>query len=369
MIRPFLLFILVAAATAGARSTTARTILVPENEATIAGALGRSSAGDTVLVAPGRYIGAIRIADGVSLIARAGPDSTVIDGAGRGPVVSFGEVGASTLLEGFTVTGGVLTDEHGDGAGIRCARHAAPRLNHNWITGNRALGPDGRGGGIACLDGASPVIANSRIEGNEAADGGGIYVGKRRGTFESSPVIGGNQVLHNRARRRGGGLAVSHSSEPVVNFNVVAWNVALEGGGGVSIERAQPQIAANVIWANHDSSATAAGILVRDFAAPIVERNILALNRGGPAVSCERQFQERQAFRCNDLWGNPEGEFSPECAVYPGNLSLDPELCNPEAGEFGLRASSPCREAPGCGRIGAFGVGCAADSTAVGRHE
>lgn len=343
-----------------ARPAAARTLLVPEDEATVAGALGLAASGDTVLVAPGRYAGGCRVPDGVALIATAGPDSTILDGGGRGPVVLFEGVGALTLLEGFTVTGGLLEEERGDGAGIRCTRHAAPRLNHNRITGNRALGKDGRGGGIACLDGASPTIANNRIEDNEAALGGGIYIGRRRGAgFDSSPVVGGNWVLRNRARRRGGGMAITHSSEPTVNLNVLAWNSALEGGGGLAIERALPRITQNVIWANTDSSAAvAAGILLSGYAAPQIEQNIVAMNRGGPGMQCERQYQERQAFRCNLVWGHPGGDFSPECAIYPGNLSVDPELCNPESGRFELRPSSPCRDAPGCGRIGAFGPGC-----------
>jgi hypothetical protein len=346
--------LLVAAAPAG----SARILTVPGEQATLADALARAGAGDTVLVAAGRYAGGFLVPDGVSLIAVSGPDSTVIDGNGRGPVVTFDGVGPQTLLEGFTVTGGVLTDERGDGAGVRCIRHASPRLNALTITGNRALGEDGRGGGVACLDGASPIIANSLIENNEAMDGGGIYAGKRRGNFESSPVVSGNRVLGNRARRRGGGMSITHSSEAVVAHNVVARNTALEGGGGLAVERALPRITGNLIWANEDSSARAGGMLLREYASPVVERNILLDNRSGPAVRCDQRFQERHVFRCNVLWANAGGGFSPECGAEAGNLNVDPELCDPQAGRFALSPSSPCQDAMGCGRIGPFGVGC-----------
>jgi nitrous oxidase accessory protein NosD len=343
----------------------ARTVWVPQHVPTVAAALERARAGDTVFVAPGRYTEVVRVPDGVALIAAAGPDSTILDGGGRGPVVSFEGVGPSTLLDGFTVTGGVIADEHGDGAGIRCSRHASPRLNHNRITGNRALGKDGRGGGIACEDGSSPTIANNRIEGNEAAHGGGIYIGKRRG-WDSSPVVSGNWVLKNRARERGGGISITHASEPRLTLNVVAWNVALAGGGGLCIERALPRIQENVIWANADSSATAAGILMLDYAAPTIERNVVAENRGGPGVHCELQSQERQAFHCNNVWGHPDGDYSTRCPVAEGNLSFDPQFCSPETERFGLRSGSPCLDAGGCGRIGAFGLACEAkpDTTA-----
>jgi nitrous oxidase accessory protein NosD len=337
----------------------AATLRVPEDEATVAGALGRAARGDTLLVGPGRYSGCVRVPNEVVLIAIAGPDSTFLDGAGRGPVVTFEEAGPMTLLDGFTVTGGVIEDERGDGAGIRCARHSSPRINHNHITGNRALGKDSRGGGIACLDGSHPTIANNRIEGNEAAYGGGIYVGKRRG-WDSSPVVSSNYVVRNRARERGGGIAITHTSEALLTLNVVAWNVALAGGAGLSIERAQPRIMENVVWANTDSSATASGILMREYAAPTIERNIVAANRGGAGVTCELQFQERQEFRCNLVWGNRDGQYSDRCALSQGNRSADPEFCDPEHERFGLRSASPCLHDPDCGRIGAFGVACEA---------
>jgi hypothetical protein len=315
--------------------------------------------GDTVLVAPGRYVGRFRIPDRLVVIATAGPDSTVLDGGGAGPVVIFEQVTERTLLEGFTITGGVLEGEEEDGAGILCTRHASPRLNYNRIVGNHALGADGRGGGIACVDGSHPVIANSRIEDNEAATGGGIYIGKRRG-WSSSPIISGNLIFRNRARGRGGGIAITHLSEPVVSRNLVAWNGSGEGGGGLSIERGQPRIEENVVWENVDSSATASGLLLTDWASPTVERNIVGRNSGGPGVSCEAQFQEWQEFRCNDVWGHADGDFAPGCSIYPGNLSADPLFCDPAGEHFGLSAGSPCLDAPNCGRLGPSGSGCVA---------
>jgi hypothetical protein len=232
------------------------------------------------------------------------------------------------------------------------------------VIGNRALGADGRGGGIACLDGSNPVIANSVIAENEAALGGGIYVGKRSG-WGSAPVIGANVIERNRARRQGGGIAVTHGSEPAIRLNVIAMNTAGAGGGGLSVDRGQPRIEENVVWANTDSSRTAGGVLLANYAAPRVERNIIAGN-SGPGVSCEAQAQEWQDFRCNDVWGHEGGDFAPDCAVYPGNLSADPRFCDPDGGRFGLRPDSPCLAAPGCGRIGAFGLGCAVGDSARG---
>jgi hypothetical protein len=269
-------------------------------------------------------------------------------------------VGPETLLEGFTVTGGLLSAPDEAGAGIRVSRGASPRLNWNRITGNHVRGPRGRGGGIACLDGSQPLIANSRISGNEAEEGGGIYVGKGRG-WGSSPSVFGNVIVHNVARGRGGGVAIGSGSEPTLVENVIAWNEAVTGGGGVAIDEAQPRVSENVIWANADSAGIAGGILLAGYAAPVIERNVIAKNRGGPGLRCVPMFQEWQDFRCNVVWGNTPADFSPDCAIYPGNLSVDPAFCAPDEEGFELKPGSPCLAAAGCDRIGARGVGCHPD--------
>jgi len=342
-------------------TAAARVLSVPSStHPDLAPALAQAVAGDTLLVGPGRYPGQVTIADRVVVIAAAGPDSTVIDGGGVGPVVRFEGVGPETLLEGFTITGGVLTGDQETGAGIRLERGASPRLNWNRITGNEARGEHGHGGGIACLDGSNPLIANSRIDANRAADGGGVYIGKGRlRGWGSSPSLFGNVIVHNVARGRGGGVAVDVNSEPVLVENVIAWNESRQGGGGLMIEQAQPQLRENVVWANADSAGLAGGILLAGYAAPHIERNVIAKNRGGPGLSCPPQFQEWQDFRCNVVWANEPTDFSSGCAIYPGNLSVDPGFCDPEREAFELQPGSPCVTAAGCGgRIGARGLGC-----------
>jgi hypothetical protein len=302
----------------------------------------------------------------VVVISTHGPDSTILDGDGQGPVVLMEGVGPETLLEGFTITGGVLSASDEAGAGIRLTRGASPRLNWNRITGNRARGPRGRGGGIACLDGSNPLIANSRISDNEAEEGGGIYIGKGRiRGWGSSPSVFANVIVRNVARGKGGGLALGPSSEPTLVENVIAWNESRAGGAGLAIEEAQPRVNENVFWANADSAGIAGGILLTGYAAPQIERNIIAKNRGGPGLRCEPLFQEWQDFRCNVVWGNEPADFSSDCAIYPGNLSIDPAFCAPDDEGFELKPGSPCLSPAGCGRIGARGAGCPPDHGAA----
>ncbi len=223
--------------------------------------------------------------------------------------------------------------------------------------------------------GPTQLIANSRIEANEAAEGGGIYVGKgrRRRSWASSPAVSANMIVRNMSQSGGGGMAVADGSEPYLIENIIAWNLARGGGGGILVQRSNPRIAENVVWANVDSSHAASGILLLEYAAPRIERNIIARNRGGPGVSCEAQFQEWQDFRCNVVWRNEPADFSTGCAIYPGNLTVDPAFCDPERERFDLQPGSPCLNAADCGRIGAWGGGChprygAAPGSAVGRR-
>jgi hypothetical protein len=366
--RPLLLSLGLLAAAFSAGSPAAAAVLrVPSHTYLELGpAIAGAAPGDTVLVGPGRYVGCLRIGDRVVVIATAGPDSTVLDGAGAGPVVSMDGVGPETLLEGFTITGGLLTADREDGAGIRLARGASPRLNWNRISGNRARGQQGRGGGIACLDGSNPLIANSRIEDNEAEAGGGIYVGKGGG-WGSSPTVFGNVIVHNTARGPGGGVAVDPKCEPDLVENVIGWNEAHTGGGGLAIDQAQPRVSENVIWANADSAGLAGGIFLSGYAAPHIERNVIAKNKGGPGLHCDAQYQEWQDFHCNVVWANEPADFSSGCAVHPGNLNVDPGFCSPADEGFELQPGSPCLAASGCGRIGARGAGCHADRGAPPR--
>ena len=60
---------------------------------------------------------------------------------------------------------------------------------------------------------------------------------------------------------------------------------------------------------------------------------------------------------CNDWFGNAAGAVSP---MGPGatDLAVDPQFCSIADDSVHLEASSPLIDAPGCGLIGARGVGC-----------
>jgi hypothetical protein len=176
----------------------------------IQSAIDAAEAGDTVLARAGEYAitetlsfrgKAIRVA------AEAGPGETTIRMVEPAPdptlasVVAFsGGEGPSSVLEGFTVTGGRGTGE--DPAQLM-------------------------GGGILCTDGSSPTIAGCAIEGNSAASGGGLYVASEC----SVSVL--ECVFRNNSSESGGGII--SDGRVTVARSIFTGNSAVNLGGAAAV--------------------------------------------------------------------------------------------------------------------------------------
>jgi hypothetical protein len=174
-----------------------RTIQTPSHDTPdIAAAFLRARAGDTVLVGPGVYREKVFVKHG-TVLKGASAASTVIDGGGKGTVVTLG--GASVLSHVTVRNGTVGVFSRHDGcavhdcrivtnrqSGIVCVRHL-PSLSNNAIVFNRASG-------IQCWD----------VKGGE--------------TKVEHNVIAYN---HNH------GLAAGGKSSFMVHANIIAHNVCL----------------------------------------------------------------------------------------------------------------------------------------------
>jgi len=69
---------------------------------------------------------------------------------------------------------------------------------------------------------------------------------------------------------------------------------------------------------------------------------------------------------CNDWFANEVGKVGGR-APSVDDFSVDPVFCNPDSGDFRLRADSPLLDRPGCGQVGALGMGCGVTATLVQR--
>jgi hypothetical protein len=261
-----------------------RTRRVPADYPTIQAAIDSAEPGDTVLVAPGRYVENIRFEGKGIVVASeyvqthdpAVIGRTVIDGSHpRHPdtasvVLMIDQEDTAAKLIGFTLTGGrgtVWTDarqkaEYREGGGVLCEL-GSPVIEHNVIEGNRAVevGPgilSAGGGGIRCGY-AEPIIRNNVIRNNRGEYGGGVVLYHSAGTVQNN-LIAGNS---GGAGHGGSGLwvvgALSYRLRNLIEQNTIVGNVAvlpdstptqLGGKGGGMIAFAPILFRNNVVWGN-----------------------------------------------------------------------------------------------------------------------
>ena len=323
--------------------------------ATIQAAVNAATAGDTIDLASGTFTGVgNRDVDffGKAITVRsedAEPALCVIDceGAGRGFLFQSGE-GAASVLRGVTVRDGLVGTS---------------------------------GGAISCSAASSPTIVDCLFEGNTASEyGGGAYC------TDSSPTFEGCEFVGNASGNWGGGLATSGSAAPVAVDCTFDGNTALVGGAVYAQGTSAPDLEYVAIHGNSatsfggaiycndtahpslthvtmvDNSASAgAGAYVDDSASIALTNTIVAFSLLSEGVFCETGGVA--TLSCCDVYGNAGGDYVgciAELEGTDGNISADPLFCDAGSGDYTIRGDSPCADEnnPGCGRIGALGVGC-----------
>ncbi len=230
----------------------------------------------------------------VDIVGLDGPEATVLDGQGYGPVVTInsGE-GSGARLRGFTVTGG--SAERGGGVYVS---GADPVLDDLIVRDNSASGGTNLGGGLYLYD-SEATLSNSIVQGNNAGlggdddgnDGGGLAI------LYGAPLIQGNRFLDNTAGD-GGGIWVAQAS-PIILHNLLDGNRAqdsgrtddlgftLEGqGGGIVFQtNTGGALFTNNLVTNNEASTHGGGVAIigfyadTDVANPTVQNNVLAWNR------------------------------------------------------------------------------------------
>ena len=261
---------------------------VPAEYRTIQEAIDSAQPGDTVLVAPGRYVENIRFGGKGIVVASeyllshdpAAIVATIIDGSrpkhpdSASVVMMIEQEDTTAVLSGFTLTGGrgtVWTDArqkalYREGGGVLCEL-GSPVIEHNIIEGNEAVqvGPgilSAGGGGIRCGY-AEPIIRNNVIRNNRGEYGGGIVL------YHSAAIVRNNLVARNTggAGHGGSGLWVvgglSYRLRNLVEQNTIVGNVAvlpdstptqLGGKGGGLIAFAPLLFRDNIVWGNRQGA-------------------------------------------------------------------------------------------------------------------
>ncbi len=206
--------------------TSGATIHVPDGQPTIQDGIDAASEGDTVLVAPGTYVGELNRGldfgmKNITLRSESGAEETTIDCEHQDRAFHFhGGQDPTSLVKGFTVLNGAAEM----GGGIYCDQ-SSPAIASCTFSGNAA---DEGGGGIYC-DQSSPTIAGCVFSENSA---GGFYAGGGGiGCRLSSPSVTDCAFSGNTSDHGGGGLHCYEDSSPSVTDCTFTGNDALYGGG------------------------------------------------------------------------------------------------------------------------------------------
>lgn len=303
------------------RPARLRVLEVPAQYASVQAAIDSAQDGDTVLVAPGRYVENIDFHGRAIVVASRfvrthdalDVEHTVLDGSRPHDPDSASVVritspndGRAALL-GFTITGGhgtKWTDARNghvyvEGGGVLCEL-ASPVIAYNIITDNVAVtrpGARGAGGGaIRCGDG-EPEIAHNVIVRNHAPYGAGLVL------YFTAAHVHDNLIAWNEGGDTFGGGAfwiagqLASTAPTRLDRNVIAGNVAVRD----STTRDRSSVP--------DESGRGAAMLVysggvyRDRV--IGRENVLRGNRsaaGGPiwARAGDVSFTENAAFVASD---------------------------------------------------------------------
>ncbi len=218
-------------------AAVARDIHVPEDAATVQGAVDMADNGDRVVVGPGVWAGTVDLhGKAITLESSHGSARTVLDAMGRGPAVRLvsGE-GARTVIRGFRITGGIgdasVYDVNSRVGGGVVIVGGAPTIERCVIAGNDAAY---RGGGLYASR-SSFTLRACEIRGNASEKGGGVYA------FGGTPVITGGTIADNKAHFAGGGVFLDRSKADVSGVFFDA-DVAAYSGGAIAVIDTRPFI-------------------------------------------------------------------------------------------------------------------------------
>ena len=420
MARPLGLATIVMAAGLAATPAFSAARHVPSEYATINQALDASSAGDSVLVAPGTYTdyevrdlgdgvpwkSCAFLKAGVVLRSEGGPGATTIDmqhvpGPQAEPVLARNVGAVETPVEGFTITGAPLNGhgafvvgrvtfrdcvfrdlDAGESTGGGIAANADLTLigcefaNCDASGGGAISHANGRiemydcwvhdCGRIGVLASGAGFVSSAHIEGctfencfNPGSGGGALQVSNHFGGM----VIRGCRFIDNEAGSTGGaGIALGSLGPGALVENCLFWNnraVGPNGRGGGLSTGGPVTVRGCTFWGNY--APTIAGGDAVEFAnsagGSSLENNVIAGCTGQGAVYVSSSITLSKS--CNVFWQNAGG-LGITYTLGPTDRIVDPLFCDVSSGDFHVMVGSPCLPdgSLGCGLIGAFDQGC-----------
>lgn len=231
-----------------------------------------------------------------------------------------------------------------------------------------SAGVGGSGGAIHCE--VPLTVTRCEFSENVAIVGGAIFAPAGITATECSFVSndGGG-------RFGGGGGAIwcagpSQVTSCTFDANKVHSNYVPASGAGIFYEGSALLVSgctfAGQGMSVFDVGVLGAGLHIEPSSQVTIESTIIAFSTHGEAVSCA---DASVAPHCCDLYGNAGGDWVGPIAGQAGiegNFSADPLFCSEAAEDYMLSADSPCLDAPGCGLVGRWGLGCGVATSVAG---
>lgn len=355
----------------------ARTIVVPDDYASIQHAINVSAPGDSVLVRPGRYEERIDFCGKGITVKSEDPDrwsivrNTILDGTDEGSTVTFDSAeGPDASLVGFTITGGTGTrvDEYSLwGGGVYC-NSSSPILSRCYITENSALlngqTSIGDGGGVFCKS-STATIVDCVIVDNTANHGGGV------GCQDSSPKIRGTWIFGNSATAHwyhsgSGGGVWAFLSNPVIDGCIIESNGAYGGGDGGGVDSwdsvttiRNSVVVRNRVGVSYDVYGDGGGVAANGTSRLLILNSTIASNEtassAGGGIYVGYGVSSQVDLANSIVWGNQGSDTQVERGVlrarysnlgehWPGigNITEDPRFLDSGPLPYMLSPSSPC---------------------------
>ncbi len=271
-------------------------------------------------------------------------------------VVTCTGTNETTVLEGFTITGGHAngSSPHNAGGGLFIDGNANAEVDQCVVRGNAAAE---RAGGIY-VSNSSPTITDCRFEGNHGGlFGGGVCA------LNASPIISECSFSHNYTRWNGAGITLDNCSSTVANCRFYANSSAR--GAGLFTWYSQDDIL-NCEFYDNDAGVQG-GAMECSYSDPSIVNctfsNNHAANNGGGLFT----YSSRSTVTNCIFWGdtpneiysassNPTVSHSDIQGGYPGigNLDTDPlfvdadgpdNIFGTEDDDLHLLPYSPCIDA------------------------
>jgi len=337
---------------------------VPDDYETIQMAIDSATDGDEIIVAPGLYNEAIDfLGKAIYLHSSGGPQVTFIGARPlyKSVVKCMNGEGPSTILEGFTLTGGfgtLLSDAKRYGGGmINLA--SSPTIRNCIFSGNQAgWGMTyGSGGGMCNIDSSSPAIINCTFIENLARNW--YPVGKLIDTENSTSVDSKFPENFLDETGAGGGMYNRNSSPILTNCKFIG-NNAYYGAGMSNDACNNPPTMVNCLFTGNCAYYVGGGVYNyvsnSTFISCTFSNNTVAYSDGGCGI-----FNH---MNCNTtvtnciLWGdlyeeivdilsfsfvtysNVQGSYQGE-----GNINTDPFFADPGHDNYRISYGSPCIDA------------------------